>query len=383
MENETPVTPNAGNPQQSGRKKHSARAVRAAVVRYILRTVMVLLTTILLVFGALVLILNAIFNGPSPAARDVITMSMLESSGMKWVPAIFIGEDMVEQIQAGVNAELPGDISGDVEISIDLSGGMGGSSDEWANYADGIRIETITGDNYTAYVMIVRDPSQLYVATSTDKFSYSVPGERITNQIEKEGAIACVNGGAFYDNGTGGDIVGSVPCGLVISEGKVVWDDGSSYNGFVGFNEDNILIVAKTMTAKRAQELNIRDGCCFGPVLLMDGVVNDQAYNENSGFNPRTAIGQRADGAIVLVCVDGRQPGSLGATYADLIDIMVEYKAVNACNLDGGSSSVMLYRDMEGRYGNPGEVVMINSYSALQAAPRRMPTYIMVRPKEG
>ena len=383
MENETPVTPNAGNTQRSGHKKPSARSVRAAVVRYVLRTVMVLLTTILLVFGALVLILNAIFNGPSPAARDVITMSMLESSGMKWVPAIFIGEDMVEQIQAGVNAELPGDISGNVEISIDLSGGMGGSSDEWANYADGIRIETITGDNYTAYVMIVRDPSQLYVATSTDKFSLSTPGERITNQIEKEGAIACVNGGAFYDDGTGGDRVGSVPCGLVIAEGKVVWDDGTSYNGFVGFNEDNILIVAKTMTAKRAKELNIRDGCCFGPVLLMDGVVNDQAYNENSGFNPRTAIGQRADGAIVLVCVDGRQPGSLGATYADLIDIMVEYEAVNACNLDGGSSSVMLYRDMEGRYGDAGEVVMINSYSALQANPRRMPTYIMVRPKEG
>ena len=299
------------------------------------------------------------------------------------MPAIFIGEDKVAQIQAGVNAELPGDISGDVEISIDLSGGIGGSSDEWADYADGIRIETITGDNYTAYVMIVRDPSQLYVATSTDKFSLSTPGERITNQIEKEGAIACVNGGAFYDDGTGGDRVGSVPCGLVIAEGKVVWDDGTSYNGFVGFNEDNILIVAKTMTAQRAKELNIRDGCCFGPVLLMDGVVNDQAYNENSGFNPRTAIGQRADGAIVLVCVDGRQPGSLGATYADLIDIMVEYEAVNACNLDGGSSSVMLYRDMEGRYGEAGEVVMINSYSALQANPRRMPTYIMVRPKEG
>ena len=381
MNNQSPIENNEN--RQNGRSRRSARSVRSTVVRYVLRAVMVLLSTILLVFGAAVLIMNAVFNGPSPAARDVLTMTMLESSGMKWVPAIFIGEDMVAQIQASVNTELPNDISGEIEINIDLSGGMGGSSDEWANYADGIRIETITGDNYTAYVMIVRDPSQLYVATSTDKYSHSTPGERITNQIEKEGAIACVNGGAFYDNGTGSNVVGSVPCGLVISNGQVVWDDGSSYNGFVGFNEDNILIVAKTMTAKRAKELNIRDGCCFGPVLLMDGVVNDQAYNENSGYNPRTAIGQRADGAIVLVCVDGRQPGSLGATYADLIDIMVEFEAVNACNLDGGSSSVMLYRDTEGRYGDPGEVVMINSYSALQANPRRMPTFIMVRPKEG
>ena len=82
MENETPVTNSTEN-QQPVRKKHSGRAIRAAVIRYILRAIMVLLTTILLVFGALVLILNAIFNGPSPAARDVITMSMLESSGMK------------------------------------------------------------------------------------------------------------------------------------------------------------------------------------------------------------------------------------------------------------------------------------------------------------
>jgi exopolysaccharide biosynthesis protein len=180
--------------------------------------------------------------------------------------------------------------------------------------------------------------------------------------------------------------VGSVPEGLVIAGGKVMWESGKApQDGFVGFNQDNILIVAKTMTASKAMELGIRDGCCFGPVLIMDGNVNVEAYNENSGYNPRTAIGQRADGTVLFVCIDGRQAGSLGGTYADIIDIMIEYGAVNACNLDGGSSTVMLYKDTRGLFsadkklwGN--DIAMINNYSLLQKEPRRMPTFFMVRP---
>jgi hypothetical protein len=61
---------------------------------------------------------------------------------------------------------------------------------------------------------------------------------------------------------------------------------------------------------------------------------------------------------------------------------MLEYGAVNACNMDGGSSSVMLYRDQYGLYGEPGQVQMINSYSLLQSEPRRMPNFWMVRPAQ-
>ena len=74
-----------------------------------------------------------------------------------------------------------------------------------------------------------------------------------------------------------------------------------------------------------------------------------------------------------------RQAGSIGATYKDIIDILQEYGAVNACNMDGGSSSIMYYRDTEGRYGEAGQVQMINSYSVLQSEPRRMPDFWMVK----
>ena len=349
----------------------------------LLRVLVVVLTVVLLAFIGLCVIMNTIFNGPSVTARNVLTMSLLESSGMKWCPALFIGQEAVEEIRSSVEATLPNEVSESDLVVIRPE--ESAASSEWKDYPDGIRIEHISGDTYNAYVMIIRDPSAVYMATSSDKFSMDVPGTRIHNQIETEGAIAAINAGAFYDNGQISSVVGSVPEGLVIAGGKVVWNEGSApEEGFVGFNNENKLVVAKTMTGSKAMELGIRDGCCFGPVLIMDGVVNEEAYNKNSGWNPRTSIGQRADGAVLFVCIDGRQAGSLGGSYADMIDIMIEYGAVNACNLDGGSSTVMMYRDTYGRYGEPGKVQMINNYSLLQEEPRRMPTFFMVRPgKEG
>ncbi len=350
------------------------------ILRIVLRSLLVLFTAVILVFIGLVLVCNLIFNGPSETARDRLTMSMLESSGMKWCPAIFIGEDTVAEIQKSVSAELPDDLSDTSQVKVDLNSSIAGARDEWKDHPDGIRIERVSGDTYNAHVMIIRDPSKVFLATSTDVFSKDKLGERITDQLDKENAVAGINGGAFFDNGTSSPYVGSVPCGLVVSKGKVVWDDGRTYNGFAGFNQDHIMVVAKSMNAEKAKELGIRDGCCFGPVLIMNGEVNEEAYNTNSGYNPRTAIGQRADGAVIFLCIDGRQAGSLGGTYADAINILVEFGAVNAMNLDGGSSSVMLYRDNYGLYGEAGEVQMINNYSLLQEAPRRMPTFFMVQP---
>ena len=233
--------------------------------------------------------------------------------------------------------------------------------------------------------MIVRDPSQVYMGISTESFSTSIPGKRLNAVMEEENVLAGVNAGAFNDDGTASSTVGSCPLGLVMSGGKCVWTSGKQpgLEGFAGFTTDDVLVVSTTnLTKAQAEEMNIRDGCCFGPVLIMNGEVNMDAYNMNSGFNPRTAIGQRADGAVIFVCIDGRQAGSVGGTYGDIIDIMVEYGAVNACNMDGGSSSIMYYRDTYGRYGEAGQVQMINSYSLLQSEPRRMPNYWLVKPAE-
>ena len=356
-------------------KKSSKLSTFWCVLR---RTALMFFSIVIVLAIGLVLILNLIFNGPSTAARDRLTMSMRESSGMKWCPGIFLGDDTVAEIEKTVTAELPDELSDNSQIQINLDSSVSGGS-EWDNHPDGIRIEYIDGSTYKAYVMVIRDPSRVYLATSTDNFSTSIPGTRINHQIETEGASAAINAGAFFDDGTTSKVVGSVPEGLVISEGTVRWNSGQAPQvGFVGFNNENILVVAKHMTADKAMEIGIRDGCCFGPVLIMNGEVNAEAYNTNSGLNPRTAIGQRADGAVLFVCIDGRQASSLGGTYGDITDIMMEFGAVNACNLDGGSSTVMLYRDPQ-----TGGVSMINNYSLLQEEPRRMPTFYMVRPQGG
>lgn len=363
--------------------------------RFFRRFLLSFFTLIVLLVAALCLVMNLVFNGPSESARAVLTMSLTEASATKWVPALFMGKDAVAAIREKKADTLPDDMSSTSQIVIDRTNA---SDDEWAQHPDGIRIEEVKGKTYNAHVMLIKDPSRVYMATSLDDengnlpegahFSTSKPGTRLNQQIEFEGAAAAINAGAFNDDGTANSTVGSVPAGLVVRDGKVISNTGHEFlpkdtpTGFAGFNQDDILVVAKNMTPEQAMEQNIRDLCQFGPVLIMNGVINEEAYNSNSGYNPRTAIGQRADGVVIFVCVDGRQAGSLGGSYKDVTDIMIEYGAVNACNMDGGSSSIMYYHDTQGLYGEAGAYTMINNYSLFQTEPRRMPNFWMVRPAQ-
>lgn len=347
------------------------------------RFFLLLFTLIFLLVGGLAVLLNLVFNGPSTEARNVLTPMLDISSGTKWIPGLFLSEETINEIRAGANVELPADVSDTSQVVINKDG-ISANSNEWANYPDGIYIESYAGDTYNAHIMVIRDPSSVYLSCANGgNFSRNKPGARITDQLQAEGALAAINAGAFYDDASSSPEVGSTPEGLVLSGGAVKWTNGAppkGVGGFVGFNEDDILVVAESMTAAKAQELGIRDGCEFGPVLIMNGQINESIYNSNSGYNPRSCIGQRADGAVIFLCIDGRQAGSIGASFQDCIDILWEYGCVNACNLDGGSSSIMLYRDTYGLYGEAGQVQMINNYSLLQENPRRMPTFWMVRP---
>ena len=117
----------------------------------------------------------------------------------------------------------------------------------------------------------------------------------------------------------------------------------------MGITKDNVLVVSEGMTERRAEELGIRDGCCFqrGNCLITnDGVNVTYHYSEGDvGAAQRTVIGQRKDGTILLLVTDGRTASSIGATHNDLIEIMRDYGAVAAGKLDGGSSAMMYYRN--------------------------------------
>jgi hypothetical protein len=81
------------------------------------------------------------------------------------------------------------------------------------------------------------------------------------------------------------------------------------------------------------------------PVLISNGQTQDQDLSGDGSFfarQPRTAVGVTADGQMLVVVVDGRQPGySVGMTLVELTDLMQSLGAQNAINLDGGGSSAM------------------------------------------
>ena len=127
----------------------------------------------------------------------------------------------------------------------------------------------------------------------------------------------------------------------------------------IGFDNNNLLRIidlkGKNASAVEAlvKEEGIRDAVAFQEeatdannhfVKLIINGESREFKGSGSGANPRTAIGQRADGSVLLLVTDGRGAnGHLGVTAGDLIEIMERYDAVNAANLDGGSSSSMYY----------------------------------------
>lgn len=349
------------------------------ILTVVLCCILVLFTLFILMAVGLGMACDLVFNGPSPSARDALAVSMLKSDTTAWIPGLFLDDQTLDQIQSEKPVPQPEPVPSKPQVVVEFETAP---SDEWADHPDGIRIETHYGRTFTAHVMLIRDPSTVYLGTSSNSFSLDKLGNRIFAQMKQEGALAAINGGAFNDDGTANSYIGSLPLGMVVSEGKILWDDGKSYDGFVGLTEDHQLVVSDTIDRTAVEKLNIRDGCCFGPVLLKDGQINQRIYDTDTSFNARTAIGQRADGTIIFLCIDGRQAGSIGATFVDAMEMMQQLGAVNACNLDGGASTVMTYRDTYGLYGDAGEVIMCTSYALIQASPRRMPTFFMVRASE-
>ncbi len=90
---------------------------------------------------------------------------------------------------------------------------------------------------------------------------------------------------------------------------------------------------------------NVFDVVGGGPILMRDGNRLD-ICGLSCGAHPRTGVGVKANGRILLVVIDGRQPGwSKGVTLLQFARIMDDLGAVTAMNLDGGGSSEMVVED--------------------------------------
>ena len=201
---------------------------------------------------------------------------------------------------------------------------------------DDYKIINITGDGYQGYLAVIYDPSRVHTVVTS---KLGTRGEYLVDMAKDHNALVAINGGGFVDPNFNSN--GSTPLGITISNGEV--KTKASYNGaggIIGFTEDDKLVLGKYSLAQ-AQSMGIRDCVTFGPFLIVDGVSSEVLGNGGWGDAPRTAIGQRKDGIVLFLVLDGRRAGMMGADMDDLIEIMENYGAYNAANLDGGTSSVM------------------------------------------
>ncbi len=200
------------------------------------------------------------------------------------------------------------------------------------------KVIEVSGSSYQGYLVVVYDPSRISIATT--KY-LNVRGESILTVSKRENAIIAMNAGGFYDPDWNSN--GAIPHGTVISNGKVVsdYEDARMGGGFICFTNENKLILGR-MTKEQALAKGCRDAVEFGPYLIVNGKSSFIKGNGGWGIAPRTAIGQRKDGIVLMLVINGRIPSSIGADMVDLTEIMENYGAYNAANLDGGSSTELV-----------------------------------------
>lgn len=311
-------------------------------------------TLVLAVALTLVISLKMICSDISPAAKDTFVTTLLETGQLKFLANMFVPADEIREIvDRNTMKELDDDVD-DSLINIGGGGDIAGGEDS-TEQAD-IEVVEISGRTFYGTLLIVKDPSRVSLASI---YPWAAQGVTLDKLVTDAGAIAGINGG-LYNSGNNS---GGRPYGIVVADGEIQLNEPQSFPGLVliGFDEDNILQIIDVdgMTAAQTESLikekRIRDAVTFQEEAsdknnhFVKLVINSNARELNgagSGLNPRTCIGQRADGSVLMLVTDGRgKAGHLGASASDLISVMTEYGAVNAANLDGGSSSCMYYED--------------------------------------
>lgn len=301
--------------------------------------------------------------------RDAWIETAMTTAEHQWLATKFFPKSVIDKAMSGKVMKTQADdifkISKDNSELIDTYSKYNKGDTDIAGFKvydvdikNNIAVSIVTGDGFVGKAVIAFNPSKVRIVHTQ---SPGEIGENILTILRKNNAIAGMNASGFYDPngvGSGGAIVGKSR-----ASGKD-WGEYSSEFDTIGFTRDNRLVVGERVNWDKD---NIRDACQFNPVLVKNGVKNVEG-TAGWGIQPRTAIGQREDGVVVMIVVDGRKPGySLGINMEQLADLFIKYGCVNAAACDGGSSSIMGYK---------GEI--ITRCSSPQDGGRYLPNAIIV-----
>lgn len=308
-------------------------------------------TTILfIVLDILVALCFFMMYGPWSKIRNLYVTTAMKTMNHQYFANIFYSEEKINEIMSSnYFIELQEETNtNDVIIN----------TKEKTSYKDKYEEELFTRENHddlykiinlkvgtsNGYLVAIYAPEKVRLI-STEKFNVGGKGERVSTMCNRYGGIVCINGGGFEDFGYGSDI----PQGMVIQSGEITWGDENTPGNVIGLTEDGILKLMPNTTPNEAIDAGVYDGMVFGPFLIVNGKPLE-IHGDPWGQAPRVAIGQRKDGLILFLVVDGENYIN-GASLQDMVDILLRYGAYNAANLDGGQSSSLTING--NLYNNP------------------------------
>ncbi|MBR3692640.1 MAG: phosphodiester glycosidase family protein [Clostridia bacterium] len=200
---------------------------------------------------------------------------------------------------------------------------------------------TLKGTSFVGHVLVLHDPGAVELLVSPDLGRH---GYSLSEFNEIYGLVAGINAGGYLDNDTMLG-KGGIPAGSVIADGQVIWQSGTpdDKENLLGLTEEGVLVFGRWSATEAAEQLGLRDAVCFRPALVYQGQGLITRGTGGYGYAPRSAIGQRKDGTIIFVMLEGRRPTSIGATLLDVQNVLLDYGAYTGVLLDGGSCATLVF----------------------------------------
>jgi exopolysaccharide biosynthesis protein len=279
-----------------------------------------------------------VFYGPFQKVKNMIVTTAMATFKHQYIAKAFLSDNQIANIMEN-EAEGLKDGSNNETQNI--------NNIKVVNKDNGVEHIEIKGRKFSGHALVIHNPLKVKVGYSS---KLGVEGETTSEIAKRHNAVAAINGGGFQDISPNGKMfsgIGAVPVGIVMSEGKILYPkeeikDSTSFGSMMALTKDGKLIVGGNYNYGQLKSLGVQEALSFIPTLIVNGKRNISDYSLQ-GANPRTAIGQREDGSIIFLTIDGRQGLQLGATLKDLQDVFLELNAYNAMCLDGGSSTTMYF----------------------------------------